>query len=141
MASISFSTCWMSASISCRGRGGRYLVEIAVEVDLVAHQPDLPVLQITAVAIDPGVGDVRLHLALEKPLNILQEGHVLRVAQLRVGLRASLPISADLGFFVALGQRRENGLPDGRGELKVSLPSRPGKLALEDGPIQEEFVR
>ena len=140
MARISFSTSWMSASISSRGRAA-VLVEIPVEVDLVAHQPDLPVLRIPACPIDPGVGDVWLHLALEERLDVLQKGHVLRVSELRIGFGAALPVPTNLGRLVSLGQRGENGLSDGRGELELRLLSRPGKLGLENRPIQEECVR
>ena len=82
-----------------------------------------------------------LHLALEERLDVLQKRHLLRVAQLRIGLGAALPVAADLRLFVAFRQRGENGLPERRGQLELRLLNHPGKLVLEDGPIQEEFVR
>ena len=71
MATISFSTCWMSASISSSGRGRAVLVEVPVEVDLVAHEPDFSILRVPACRIYPGVTNVGLHLALEERLDIL----------------------------------------------------------------------
>ena len=82
-----------------------------------------------------------LHLALEERLDVLQKGHVLRVTERWIGLGAALPVAADLRLFVAFRQRGENGLPERRGELELRLLNHPGKLVLEDGPIQEEFVR
>ncbi|MNL66318.1 hypothetical protein D3C87_1907640 [compost metagenome] len=42
------------------------------------------------VVVDPGVGGVWLHLALEIGLDVLGEGHVLGVAQRAVRLRLAL---------------------------------------------------
>ena len=45
---------------------------------------------VPALRIDPGVGNVGPHLAFEERLDILQEGHLLRVTKLRIGLEAAL---------------------------------------------------
>src|SRR5271166_4494233 len=48
-------------------------VKIAVEVDLVADQPDFAVLRIALFGVDPGIRHVRLHLAREESLDALRE--------------------------------------------------------------------
>jgi hypothetical protein len=55
-------------------------IEVATEVDLVANDADLAVL-IAPGRVDPGIGDVGLHLALEERLHRLGEGDALGVAQ------------------------------------------------------------
>ena len=62
IAAISSPNRRMSASISSKGRP--VLVEVPVEFDLVAHEPDLSVLGVAALRIDPGVGNVGPYLAL-----------------------------------------------------------------------------
>src|SRR5713226_7089630 len=48
-------------------------VEVAVEVDLVANKSDLALLRIALCRVDPGVGHVRPHLAVEEILDRLGE--------------------------------------------------------------------
>ena len=73
------------------------LVEVAVEVDLVADDADLPVLRVTAVGVDPSVGNVGFHLALEEGLDALRQGHAFGVP-LRSAIAAvdSLPAKSNL---------------------------------------------
>src|SRR6266508_5955376 len=77
--------------------GWRVAVEVAVEVDLVAHDPDLAGLGVPPARVDPGVRDVRLHLALEESLDALRERDVLRVAEVGVGLRTAARVATDRG--------------------------------------------
>src|SRR6266540_6072430 len=77
--------------------GWRVAVEVAVEVDLVAHDPDLAVFRVPPARVDPGVLHVRFHLALEEGLDALRERDVLSVAELGVGLRAAVRVATDRG--------------------------------------------
>ena len=87
--------------------GRAVLIEVPVEVDLVTHEPDLPVLRIPACGVDPGVGNVGPYLALEERLDVLQKGHVLRVAEFRIRFPGRpLPVPADLRRVGALGTAR-----------------------------------
>lgn len=72
----------------------RVLVEVAVEVDLVADAPDLVVLVVAFIGVDLGAGDVGRHLTLEESLDALRERHALGVAQ--VGIGHGVPCPYDL---------------------------------------------
>ena len=75
---------------------------MAVGVNLVANNAHLPVLEVALGHVDPGVGYVGSHLALEEVLDALRQRHALGVAQLGVRLRFTVAAAADRGGLVAL---------------------------------------
>ena len=81
------------------------------------------------------------HFALEERLDILQQGHVLRVAKLGIRFGAALLVPADLRLLIPLGQRGEKGLPDGGGELQLGPAGCLGECGLEGRPVHEESAR
>ena len=75
-------------------------IEIAVEIDLVADDPDLAIFFIALRSINPRVRDVRPDLAIEEGLDALGERHALGVPKLGVGLRIAVLVAADRGGLV-----------------------------------------
>src|SRR5262245_52479839 len=71
----------------------RVLVEVAVEVDLVAY--------FVLATVHPGVGYMGPYLALEVGDDVVLERHVLEVAQVGVGLVAL--VAAAPGYWLSLG--------------------------------------
>src|SRR5438128_1904965 len=92
------------------------LVEVTIEVDLVAHEPHFAVLWISPARVDPCVRHVRLHLAFREGFDRLPERNVLGVAELGVRLGITARIATDRGGLVALGEGREDRLLHRRGE-------------------------
>ena len=89
----------------------RWLVleEHAVEVDLVADLADAAVLLVQRLAVDPGVGHVRAHLAQHVADDVLLQRDVLGVLQRRV--RFVLDVLA-LAIGVQTQKRVKLGLRD-----------------------------
>src|SRR2546428_1537039 len=93
----------------------RVLVKVTIEVDLVAHEPNAPVLWISPARVDPCVRDVRLHLTFKEGLDPLPEWNVLSVAELGIGLEVTARIATDRSGFIVLGEGREDRLLHRRG--------------------------
>ena len=122
-------------------------IEIAVEVDLVADQADLPVPVIALRRVDPSIGNMRLDLALKKGADagrypvvvhgILSFGkrHALGVAQLWVGFRRTVLVATDLGRLIALGEGVENCFFHWCWQFEFSLPGCFRKLLEECFPV------
>src|SRR5690554_2880714 len=85
-------------------------VEVPVEGDLEADDADAAVQRVALLLVDPGVGDVGLHLALEVVEHRLIQRHVLVVAQAGVGLGVAFLVEADVRLGVALGEGAEDRL-------------------------------
>ena len=71
----------------------------------LANDADLLVLRVAPCRVDPGVGDMRLHLPLKEGLGTLRKRNAFGVALLGIRLRVAVPVTANGGRFVALGQR------------------------------------
>ena len=76
----------------------RVLIEMAVEVDLVAD--------FVLATVHPSVGHMRPHLALEIGVDVVLKWHILEIAQFGIRLVAFLPaIFPDpLGLRILLGE-------------------------------------
>src|SRR5216683_3841945 len=110
-------------------------IEVAVEVDFVAHETDLPISRIALAGVDPGVRDVGLHLAIEEGLDTLREWHALCVSKLGIWLRVAVLVPADGRRLVAFGERGEHGLADRDRKLQAGLLRRCVEKAVELGPV------
>ena len=95
------------------------LVEIAVEVDLVANPADLPSLRSRTPMLIHASGTCGSTSRVEELLDVLPQRHILGVAEFRVGLGVPLVVGADLGGLVALRQGRQDRLEDGAGGLSL----------------------
>ena len=102
--------------LDLRDGPGRFVaVEIAVEVDLVPDQADVSVLVVALGCVDPGVGDVGFHLAVEECLDVgrhligvhgifpFRERHAFCVPQVRVRLELAIGAAANGRRLVAFG--------------------------------------
>src|SRR5437867_3571975 len=97
------------------------LVEVAIEIDLVADNADLTILLVSFRGVDPGVGDVGFHLSLEKRLDTFGKRNTLGIAQLGIRLRVTVSVATNLRSLIALRESREDCLRDGRRDLEVQL--------------------
>jgi len=72
------------------------------------------------------------HLPLEVVEHVLLERHVLEVPKLRIGFGVALPIGADLGLGIPLGEGTYDRLHDKNTDLHPGSPKRtvevPAKL-------------